>query len=73
VVLSACTSVVDNALMAVVVRLAICRVVSDETIDMQGLPLGSAPCAPIQAHDPQVNIAALTLRETCTRNVVARE
>ena len=42
VVLSACTSVVDSARMAVVLRVAICLVVSDETIDMDGLLPGSA-------------------------------
>ena len=42
VVLSAATSVVDRALMAVVLRVAICRLVSDETIDIDGLPLGGA-------------------------------
>ena len=46
VVLSAWTSVVDRARMAVVLKVAICLVVSDETIDIVGLPLGCAVRTP---------------------------
>ena len=46
VVLRAWTSVVDSARMAVLVRLAICRVDRDVTIDMKGLPLGGATRTP---------------------------